>query len=396
MSHSPKKSQNNPKNPNTRKITSMQIMIHALGQDSSGTRRELTSLHFGPGPGQQSGQKVYIQAALHADEIPGMLVACHLRSLLTQLEADQCIPGEIVLVPVANPIGLAQAMQGAPQGRFDWPSGCNFNRAFCRLSTPLIERLEGRIGPDPLQNRALIRETARQVLLDTPVKNSNQELKQCLQTLAIDADIVLDLHCDNEAVPHLYAGTHMAQPAEALGRWLGAEAILLAHDSGDEPFDEACSRFWQDLQHHFGAAVPLACFAATIELRGQVDVSDAQAAQDARAIVQFLAEQGHLRQVPPQPQPAARCQSTPLAGVQALHAPAPGVLLFHHAPGAELAIGDTVCELLDPDSGNRLLLSAQVAGKLFARTHLRYVQRGMDLAKIAGPIAFRSGNLLAL
>ncbi len=371
----------------------MQLNIHALSSDSTGTLREVRSLHFGQ---CQSGQKVYIQAALHADEIPGMLVASHLRKRLLQLEADGCIAGEIVLVPVANPIGLAQALQGAPQGRFDWPGGGNFNRAFHRLSEPLLARLEGQITSDPLQNRDRVRAEARHLLSQWQVKNSTQEMKQWLQTLAIDADIVLDLHCDNEAVPHLYANTDHAATAEQLGRWLGAEAVLLAHDSGDEPFDEACSRFWSDLRQQLGSAIPLACFAATLELRGQTDVSDAHAIQDAQALLDFLAEQGHLQHLPPRPLPAARCQATPLAGVQALFAPAPGVVLFRHALGTELAVGDTVCELLDPDSGTRLPLLATVAGKLFARTHLRYVQRGMDLAKIAGPIAFRSGNLLAL
>jgi predicted deacylase len=37
-----------------------------------GTQRELASYHFGP---QDSAQKIYIQASLHADETPAMLTA---------------------------------------------------------------------------------------------------------------------------------------------------------------------------------------------------------------------------------------------------------------------------------------------------------------------------------
>jgi hypothetical protein len=44
----------------------------------------LTSFHFGT-PG--SGKKVYIQGSLHADEVPGMLVAQFLRTELAALEA---------------------------------------------------------------------------------------------------------------------------------------------------------------------------------------------------------------------------------------------------------------------------------------------------------------------
>jgi hypothetical protein len=39
----------------------------------------LTSFHFGHADG---GEKVYIQASLHADELPGMLAAWHLKSAL--------------------------------------------------------------------------------------------------------------------------------------------------------------------------------------------------------------------------------------------------------------------------------------------------------------------------
>ena len=83
----------------------MQPIQHSLLAQSLGSLRTLTSFHFGQ-PG--IGAKVYIQASLHAEELPGMLVAHHLRALLTAADAAGLIRGEIILVPVANPIGLAQ------------------------------------------------------------------------------------------------------------------------------------------------------------------------------------------------------------------------------------------------------------------------------------------------
>ena len=50
---------------------------------SSGTSRELISIHYGR---QDGGKKVYIQSSLHADEIPGMLVMQYLRKQLDLLE----------------------------------------------------------------------------------------------------------------------------------------------------------------------------------------------------------------------------------------------------------------------------------------------------------------------
>ena len=55
----------------------MQIQHHALISPAPGTQRELVSLHYGQ-PG--GAAKAYIQASLHADELPGMLVAHHLRN----------------------------------------------------------------------------------------------------------------------------------------------------------------------------------------------------------------------------------------------------------------------------------------------------------------------------
>src|SRR5215813_11531511 len=88
-----------------------------------GTRRELTVFRFGPA---HSDQKVFIQASLHADETPAMLTAVLLKRRLLELEAQGALAAQIVLVPVANPIGLSQTVLGQFVGRFELPSGKNF------------------------------------------------------------------------------------------------------------------------------------------------------------------------------------------------------------------------------------------------------------------------------
>mgnify|MGYP002080153997 CR=1 FL=1 len=87
----------------------MREQCHFLTPPAPGTTRELLSLHFGPAA---SGRKAYLQAALHADEPPGLLVAWHLRQMLAEAEAAGRLTGEIVLVPMANPIGHAQRLLG--------------------------------------------------------------------------------------------------------------------------------------------------------------------------------------------------------------------------------------------------------------------------------------------
>lgn len=111
-----------------------------LPSPAPGTRRMLRVHRYGP-PGARP--KAYFQAALHADEIPGLLVAQHLLLGLQQAQAEGRISGEVVVVPVANPIGLGQHLNGRLLGRFDFESTGNFNRGFPDLAAVAAERLRG-------------------------------------------------------------------------------------------------------------------------------------------------------------------------------------------------------------------------------------------------------------
>jgi predicted deacylase len=371
----------------------MRTEKHPISAPHASAAYELHSLHFGA-PG--TGKKVYIQAALHADEPPGMLVAQFLRARLAQLEAAGKIAGEIILVPAANPIGRAQALQGAAFGRYDLTTGGNFNRDFKHVAHDLKQSLPGQLNADAAHNVRLIRSQARAVVAALELATDADTLKQALLLLAIDADIVLDLHCDNEAVLHIYAGTPLAAAVQPLSALLGAHALLLSLGSGGEAFDEACSRLWWDLDEHFGGAYPIppACLAVTVELRGEVEVDYALARQDADALVQFLAHQGVLA-VDTLPLPGALCAATPLEGVEPLLAPHAGVLVYTRRLGERVAPGDPIADVIDPVSGDTTTVCCSVGGSFFARSAQRHVLRGMNIGKIAGATAYRSGNLLS-
>ena len=371
----------------------MHSQIHPISLPGSSAHYQLTSFHFGQAG---RGKKVYIQAGLHADEVPGMLVAQFLRAKLTVLEQRGALLGEVILVPAANPIGRSQAIHGAPFGRFDLATGVNFNRAYRHLADALKLALAGRLGQDASDNVALIRRLASSTLGQWQPCDDAEAMKKALLALAIDADIVLDLHCDNEAVLHLYAGTPLAEMVAPLAAMMQAHAVLLADAAGGEPFDEACSRLWWDLSTHFGAATPIppACMALTLELRGERDVGDALAEQDARQILAFLALNGVI-DAPVPAAPAARCMPTPLDGVEPLVAPHAGILVFHRALGERLAVGEVVAEVIDPVGGERTPVVAGVAGVFFARSAFRHILRGMQIGKIAGAQSFRSGKLLS-
>jgi predicted deacylase len=370
----------------------MDIEHHSLAGTSPGLSATLTVLHFGP---RGRGPKAAIHAALHADEVPAMLVAQCLRERLAQLEEQGRLLGEVRLVPVANPIGLAQRVLGRQEGRFDLRDGVNFNRGYADLAAAAAERLRGRLGADAATNVARVRQALCEGARALPAQSLTEHLKRALLANAVDCDVVLDLHCDAQAVVHLYALDEHEALAGELGAALGARAVLLAMESGDAPFDEACSRPWVELRKRFpDHPLPAACFASTVELRGEADVQWATAQSDAAALVSFLARRG-LVQAEAVPWPEPLCEPTPLAGSEPIVAPHAGLLVFDAEPGVRLRAGDRVATLLCPASGVRTELCTQSEGVLYARIATRWAGAGQRVAKVAGRTLARTGKLLS-
>ena len=298
-----------------------------------GTERVLTAWRYGTAGARP---KAYLQAAIHADEIPGLMVMHHLIPRLDALARAGAVKGEIVVTPVANPIGLAQNINGVHLGRFELSGAGNFNRKYPDLSGPVAERVAGLLTGDPAENVVIIRRALGEILREVRPRTETDWLRVALLRLAVDAEIVLDLHSDSEALLHLYTDDAHGQETADLTADLGSRATLLAEISGGNPFDEACSAPWPLLARRFGAThpIPPACFAATVELRGEADVSDALAAPDAAALIRFLQRRGVIAG-DPGPLPAPLCAATRLDAVDVIQAPAAGIL------GYRADLGDT-------------------------------------------------------
>jgi uncharacterized protein len=365
---------------------------HELLPPAPGHRVTLTVLRFGPA----GGRSATLQAALHADEVPAMLVAQALRRRLAALEAEGALRGEIRLVPYANPIGLAQRVLGQDLGRFDLRDGLNFNRDLADLTAAALKALgDAPLGADAAANVARVRRALAQAAAGLTAGTTTQDLKRRLLQTAIDSEIVLDLHCDGEAAMHLYAPTPQAALAAELGALLGARAVLLAVESGDQPFDEACSRPWTELAQRLAPApLPPGCFSATVELRGQADTDHALAEADAAALVEFLRRRGLVAGTPAA-LPAALCEPTPLAGSEPITAPRAGVVVFRRAIGDVVQAGDVVLDIVDVHSGELTPVAAQSGGVLYARSAGRWAHAGQRLAKVAGTLLSRTGKLLS-
>ena len=373
------------------------ILTLPLPQQSPGTTRHLKLHRWGVAG---ASPKIYIQASLHAGEIPPMLVAQHLIGLLDAADRAGGITGEIVLVPAANPIGLGQVLDGTHLGRYELNTGENFNRGFPDLAPAVAERLKGRLGPDAAANATLIRATSRAILDETVPQGELPALRR-LMLQAVDAEIVLDLHCDDDSLMHLYIGEARWPDGSDLSAELGSRATMLAADSGGVSFDEVFSHFWAKLRGLMGEAQPIpdGTLAATIELRGGADVSDELAAADAAALLRFLMRRGAVAG-DPGALPAPQCDGTRLAAVDWLRAPVAGVLVYQQKLGALVAKGDLIAEIVDPladdPAAARTPVRTITDGLLLSRRTKLLVRPGQAIGKIVGTVDLptRTGALL--
>ena len=364
---------------------------------SPGATRQLMVHRYGI---RGARPKAYLHASLHADEIPAMLVLHHLIRLLDEADRAGHIKGEIIVVPVANPIGAGQVLNATLVGRYDAAGGGNFNRNWPDLFAGLAERLRGRLTDDAARNVTTVRQALIENLESFVAGTEFASLRLALARLAVDADIVLDCHCDSEALLHLFLIPAHWPSGRDLSDEIGSRATLLSDDSGGHSFDETFSTPWTKLAAAFpDKPIPPACLAATVEYRGQADVGDEWAEPDAAALFRFLQRRGVIAG-DPGPLPKPRCEATRLDACDVVRTPAAGVLAYKQPVGAVVRAGAVIAELVDPTAEDpreaRTPIRTATDGLVLSRRPDHLVRPGDSIAKVVGavPLASRQGYLL--
>lgn len=368
----------------------MRVETVPLSGPSPGTTRTLTRHHWGH---QGARPKVYLQGGLHADEMPGPLALFHLMDQLERAEAEGRITGQIIVVPLANPIGLSEWLLHKPVGRRDLEGAHNFNRGYPNLAALAGDGLEGRLGDDPEANVAVIRAVFAAALSEMKIETEVDELRIRLMQVSHDADIVLDLHCDHRAVMHFYASTARPEVTDLLGRCTGSMLALIEDTSGGNAFDEAHTAPWRALRERFGDRVPQPCFSTTLEYRGQMDVDDATAAQDAEGLMAFL---GSVAALTGGPAPAhGPAEEMPLAGAVEFMAPIGGIVTWVTQPGDRVSEGQILGHITDAAARQRVEITAPATGILFRQEMWTSCLKGQGLCHVAGKEIRRTGDLLS-
>lgn len=373
----------------------------ALAGASLGTQRHLLVHRYQPGKAAADPRKVYIQASLHADELPGMMAVHHLLALLDAADRDGALRQEIVVVPVANPVGLAQVINGYHAGRADLSGNGNFNRNWPDLFAGLQERVEGKLGKDVAANKAVIRSAIAAGIAERKDPGEADQLKLTLVQLAHDADMVLDVHCDDDSLMHLYMPMENWADYNDLAAELGAVACMTANDSGSFCFDETFALPWNKLRAAIGDKfpVPSAPFVTTLELRGQPDVFDDFGATDAKAIYRFLQRHGVIVG-DPGPAPKLLCTATPLDAADVPLSPSSGLLAYKRNLGDQVKKGDLLAELIDPLAEDvakaRTPIYSANDGLILSRRQHKLVKAGDYVNMIVGTevLAHRTAKLM--
>lgn len=310
--------------------------------------------------GDGSGPKVHLQAGVHADEIAGMLVLHLLMQRLQTAEAEGRLKGQVTVVPQANPLGIGQFRQGRILGRYHDATGQNFNRSFD-------------------QSTAMTR-----------LASNVQAWQKSLVQLAASADLVLDLHTDDEALPYLYIHRSFWPRGRELAVAMKMEVAIIWDDGDDGSFEETIIAPWlRDgvTEHHL---------AATLELRGQGDVSDRFAEQDAEGLYTWLCSVGAVDEaLVPADWPVEVME---MGHMETILAPHPGVLIFEKELGDFVEEGQRFARILrrPGDPASEVVLFAEQAGRMVTRHRDRLVPQGMVVAKFTGSRVSRnwSGGLL--
>lgn len=376
---------------------SFERIVKSLVGDSPGKTTELTYFRIGP---DSSEKKVYLQAALHADEQPGILVLHHLIELLKNADEAGELNAQFVLFPMVNPLGMGDIEFGQHQGRYDRDTGINHNRQWPDLFELLGEEIIERISDDPQANIRLVRESIAGWLKRYPRVKARDQWRHLLMSEAFDADYVFDLHCDDESLLYIYTVPQQKQAMQSLADYTGAAATLLAEDGGGFSFDEIWPRIWIKLTEACpGRDLPHPLRSCTLEYRGRNEVFEPLNTRDAENLYAYFQAEG-LIAGDKIVEPVASPRATDLRATEIIRAEQAGLLVYCVELGEQVEKGQKIADLIDLDGErafvNRTPVFAGTGGIILSRNSAKYVWRGAGITKIVGTeiLEKRDGYLL--
>lgn len=325
---------------------------------TNATGHELTAPVF-TARGRQERPLAYVQANVHGGELQGNAAIVALFELLER----ESLRGTVVLVPRVNPVSANQQVGDYVAGVYDFLSGNNFNRGYLYLTGPSrsasaasyvdVDSFAAAHQSSPIGEiregfRGSLRAALDAIEEESRVwgADSRLEFALAIQRMAVEADLVLDLHTGDRAPRYLY----VPEGAVAAARAFGFPFVLEVAARFGGALDEASFVPWQDLSEAFRRLgrddVPRLVDGYTVELGSMNSFSLEAGRDDARRIASALRHYGILDGEPEEP--PARITACAIGDYRSLHAPVGGLVDLAVAPGTPVRSGDVVVRLVDP------------------------------------------------
>lgn len=335
---------------------------------------------------------VYVQSAVHAAEMQGSAVILKLIEKLKSLQ----LKAQFVLVPNCNPFGRTQRAGEYLQGRFDASTGNNWNR-FYHYSQDDVKAFAMQLSTEQLLQIAQGEESEViaefKVYLNTKLSeklnsdwgiNTAQYLNTTLQTLAVEADLVLDLHTGPSSTRHIYAPEFLAESAKLFN----IENIISIPPKFAGALDEASFAPWctlAELLAERGIEFNHRVDAFTVELGSQENICLEQAEDDTKGILNYLQQAGYVDGF--EPIQLNAITTTPLAQYRTLFSKYAGMVEYVAKAGDKVKEGQVLARVLNSlefENGNAVTeVLSPANGTIILHYPSAAVQVGTQLYKIA-------------
>jgi predicted deacylase len=365
----------------------MTFQLHhtVITGDTPGATTRLYWYTVGP---DDAETRVHLQAALHADEQPGTMALHHLLPRLRDADAAGQLRAHFTIFPSVNPLGLGNYTLRHHIGRYDIETGINYNRRWPDLYPLVADAIAGKLTADGRTNIAIIRAAVAAWIDSQQPRTAIQQLRLLVLRSAAAADIVLDLHCDDDSLKHIFTSPELMPGLQDLADWMGVAATLTAEDSGGGSFDEVLPTLYRKARlAHPDHPIPSGAETATLEYRGRADSFDAIGEEDAAGLFGFFAARG-LIAADPGARPASAPGPTPFEATEVLRVDAPGLLAYRVELGDRVHKGQPIADLIAMDGPeaymDRRPILAATDGIVLSRVMGKYVVRGASIAKIVG------------
>lgn len=331
---------------------------------------------------------IYIQSAVHASEIQGSAVIYRLIKTLQNLK----LHAKFILIPNCNPFSRTQRAGEYMQGRYDATTGNNWNRFYHFNKSDVddfILQFEAALSGLKQAELVVLFKDFLTSRLEAKLNsewgvNTAQFLNTKLQTFAVQADVVLDLHTGPSATRHIYTPDYLADTA----KYFNIENIISIPVDFAGALDEAVFSPWCYLTEQLkekSVEFNYQVKPFTVELGSQENISLAEAEYDANGIFNYLTQQNLVsgfEQIE-----LNESTVTELSDYRIMFSKHAGMVEYIASPGTKVTKGQVIARVLNSlefDNDNAITdIVSPATGTVILHYPSAAVQVGTQLFKIA-------------